>query len=58
MKVKIYVKETSIEADARELRESQSLAANFAAMLSRVFQSSEPFDDDEDPQDEEAEGET
>lgn len=55
--MKIYVKETRIEADARELRESQSLAANFAAMISRAFQNSEPFDDDEDPQDEEAEGE-
>lgn len=41
MKIKI----TEIEADARELRESQTLAQNFAAMLSRLFESTEPFDD-------------
>lgn len=55
--MKIYVKETHIEADARELRESQSLAANFSAMLSRAFQNTEPFDNDEEPQSEEEEGE-
>ena len=43
MKIKI----TEIEADARELRESQTLAQNFASMLSRCFESTEPFDDDE-----------
>ena len=42
MKIKI----TEIEADARELRESNTLASNFAMMLSRCFQSNEPFDDD------------
>ena len=36
------------EADARELRESNSLASNFANMLSRCFQSTEKFDDDVD----------
>lgn len=43
MKIKI----TEIEADARELRESNTLAGNFANLLSRCFQSSEPFDDEE-----------
>ena len=47
MKIKI----TEIEADARELRESNTLASNFAMMLSRCFQSSEPFDDDEEDTD-------
>lgn len=44
MKIKI----TEIEADARELRESNTLASNFAMMLSRCFQSDEPFDDEEE----------
>lgn len=44
MKIKI----TEIEADARELRESKTLAENFASMLSRCFQSKEPFDDEEE----------
>lgn len=44
MKIKI----TEIEADARELRESNTLASNFAMMLSRCFQSNEPFDDEEE----------
>lgn len=46
--MKIQITETYIEADARELRESQTLAANFAALLNRCFQSHEPFDDEED----------
>lgn len=46
--MKIRVIETEIEADARELRESNTLASNFAMMLSRCFQSVEPFDDDEE----------
>lgn len=41
------IKITEIEADARELRESNTLAGNFANLLSRVFQSTEPFDDEE-----------
>lgn len=45
--MKIRVIETEIEADARELRESNTLASNFAMMLSRCFRSTEPFDDDE-----------
>ena len=48
--MKIKVTETIIEADARELRESNTLAGNLANMLSRVFQSSEPFDDEEGPE--------
>ena len=44
MKIKI----TEIEADARELRESNTLAQNFANLLSSCFRSTEPFDDDEE----------
>ena len=44
MKIKI----TEIEADARELRESNTLAQNLANMLSRCFQNTEPFDDEEE----------
>lgn len=40
MKIKI----TEIDADARELRESNTLSDNFIIMLKRVFQSSEPFE--------------
>lgn len=46
--MKIKITETCIEADARELRESNTLASNFAMMLSRCFQSHEPFDDEDD----------
>ena len=46
--MKIKIVETYIEADARELRESNTLAGNLAAMLSRCFQSHEPFDDDDE----------
>lgn len=51
MKIKI----TEIEADARELRESNTLAGNLANMLSRVFQNAEPFDDEEDDDEDEVE---
>lgn len=44
MKIRV----TEIEASARELRESNSLSENFAMMLSRCFQSHEPFDDEEE----------
>ena len=54
--MKIRIVETEIEADARELRESNTLADNFTMMLSRCFRSREPFDDDE-PDDEEGEQE-
>lgn len=46
--MKISITETYIEADARELRESQTLAGNLAALLNRCFQSHEPFDDDKE----------
>lgn len=46
------IKITEIEADARELRESNTLASNFAMMLSRVFQSTQPFDDESEEEDE------
>lgn len=48
MKITISEKTTTIEADARELRESNTLASNFAMMLSRCFRSSEPFDDEDE----------
>ena len=41
-------KTTTIEADARELRESNTLGGNVSMMLSRVFQNHEPFDDDDE----------
>lgn len=49
--MKIKITETLIEADARELRESNSLSDNFSRMLSRCFCSSEPFEDDEEEED-------
>ena len=48
MKIKVTETITMIEADARELRESNSLAANMSLMLSRAFKSREPFDDDDE----------
>lgn len=55
--MKIKVTETIIEADARELRESNTLAGNLANMLSRCFKSTEPFDDEEEECEEEVEHE-
>lgn len=55
--MKIKIVETTIEADTRELRESNTLAGNFASMLSRCFQSNEPFDDDDQQDDEDGEQE-
>lgn len=49
------IKITEIEADARELRESNTLSQNLANLLSRCFQSAEPFDDDEETEAEEDE---
>lgn len=57
MKIKITEYTTEIEADARELRESNTLAGNFAALLSRCFQSKEPFCDDEEDEADETESE-
>ena len=48
MKIKTIEYITEIEADARELRESNTMGANLAMMLSRAFQSREPFDDEEE----------
>lgn len=42
--MKVIVKETFIEADARELRESNTLSQNLANLLSRCFQNTEPID--------------
>jgi len=53
--MKIRVIETEIEADARELRESNTLASNFAMMLSRCFRSNEPFEDEQEESDEDEE---
>ncbi len=44
MKIKI----TEIEANARELRESNTLADNFLKLLARSFQSHESLDEEED----------
>ena len=57
MKIKVTEYTTEIEADARELRESNTLASNFAAMLSRCFQLREPIEDEsnDDESDDEVE---
>lgn len=61
MKIKTIERITEIEADARELRESNTLGQNLASMLARMFQSNEPFydetDDDDTEDDEGAEDE-
>ena len=54
MKIKTTEIVTEIECDARELRESNTLAGNLSMWLSRVFQNREPFDDEE-PEDEDTE---
>ena len=51
MKIRVTEYTTEIEADARELRESNTLAGNVSLLLQRCFRSSESFDDDE-PNDE------
>ena len=56
MKITMTEKITTIEADARELRESNTLASNLSMMLSRCFRSNEPFEDDEDEGEDEGEG--
>lgn len=47
------IKITEIEANARELRESNTLAGNLANLLGRCFQSREPFDDEESEEEDE-----
>ena len=54
MKIKTTEIVTEIECDARELRESNTLAGNLSMWLSRVFQNREPFDDEE-PEEEDTE---
>ena len=54
MKITITESTTTIETDARELRESNTLAGNFERMLSRVFQNKEPFIDEEEDEEDEA----
>lgn len=48
MKIKVTEHITEIEADARELRESNTLSDNFLGLLSRCFQNMEPLDKDEE----------
>ena len=55
MKIRVTEYTTEIEADARELRESNTLGGNIALMLSRCFKSSEPFEDEEEEKGEENE---
>lgn len=52
--MKIKFTEIEIEAEARELRESQTLAQNFTSLLSRCFESTEPFDDTADQKDDDS----
>jgi len=49
----VRIKITEIEANARELRESNSLAQNFAMLLSSCFRPNEPFDEDDEEKHEE-----
>ena len=51
MKLRVIETITEVEADARELRESNTLAGNLANFLSRAFQNHEPFDDEDDQED-------
>lgn len=51
MKIKVTEYITEIEADANELRESNTLGENFAMMLRRCFQPIRAYDDDEDEED-------
>lgn len=55
--MKIRVIETYIEADARELRESNSLSDNLMNALNSAFQSRKPFEDDQDEEESELETE-
>ena len=55
--MKIKITDTYIEADARELRESNTLAGNVASLLSRCFRSNEPFDVEEVKEEEKEENE-
>ena len=48
MKIKTTTTITEIEADAKELRESRTLADNFTMLLSRCFMPRYEPDDDEE----------
>lgn len=48
MKITVTETKTEIEATAQELRESNTLAGNCERFLSRIFQSHEPIEDEED----------
>lgn len=52
MKIRV----TEIEADARELRESNTLADNFAMFLKRCLQPMQAYDDEEEEEEEEEGG--
>lgn len=56
--MKIKMTTTEIEADARELRESNTMAENLSRLVARMFQSHEPFyeDEEESPEAEAANG--
>ena len=53
MKITTTKVETVIEADARELRESNSLADNLSRMLARALQSQELLDEEDDEDEDE-----
>jgi len=55
--MKVKITETVVEANAQELRESQTLTQNFAGFLSRLFKSTESFGDEDVDQDPDREGE-
>mgnify|MGYP007130623876 CR=1 FL=1 len=55
MKITISSEYTTIEADAKELRESNTLAGCFGNILRRAFQSTEPLEDEEEEEEEEIE---
>ena len=46
--MRIIIKDTIIEADANDLRQSKNLAEAFAGMLRRAFNEPIPEEDDED----------
>ena len=48
MKITFSSEHTTIEADAKELRESNTLAGCFGNILRRAFQLTEPLDDEEE----------
>lgn len=56
--MRIDIIETHIEADARELRESQTLAGNLTALLNQCFRSHEPLDDEGEEKNEVEQDET